>query len=99
MPTLKYPFQYDSNGSFVVLDEESDELFSQLLSMCALTEPGTFPYSPTFGVFDPTFRTIDRGTYMIQASRFVPEIVVTEIDGSVNSDTGETTLKVSYRRI
>lgn len=99
MPTLKYPFEYGPDGSFAVLEEESDDLYSQLLSICALTEPGTFPYSPTFGVFDPTFRTIDRGTYMIQASRFIPEIVITEIDGTVNSDTGETTLKVAYRRI
>jgi len=99
MPTLQYPFQYDSNGSFTTLEEDTDELFSQLLSICALTEPGTFPYTPAFGVLDPAFRSIDRGLYMIQASRFIPEIVITEVSGSVTPETGETTLKVSYRRV
>lgn len=99
MPTLKYPFDYDSEGSLVTLEEDTDELFSQLLSICALTEPGTFPYSPTFGVFDPTFKAVDRGSYMIQASRFIPEIVVTSVDGSISEVDGSTTLKVSYRRL
>lgn len=99
MPTLKYPFDYNAEGSLATLDEDSDELFSQLLSICAVTEPGTFPYTPTFGVFDPTFRSVDRGLYMIQASRFIPEIVITSVDGLLDESTGETTLKVSYRRI
>lgn len=99
MSTLKYPFDYDSNGSLVTLEENTDELFAQLLSICAVTEPGTFPYTPTFGVFDPTFRSVDRGAYMIQASRFIPEIVITSLDGALDDTTGSTTLKVSYRRI
>lgn len=99
MSTLKYPFDYDSNGSFVTLEEDTDELFAQLLSICAVTEPNTLPYTPTFGVFDPTFRSVDRGSYMIQASRFIPEIVITSLDGSLDENTGATTLKVSYRRI
>lgn len=99
MSTLKYPFDYDSNGSFVTLEEDTDGLFAQLLSICAVTEPNTFPYTPTFGVFDPTFRSVDRGSYMIQASRFIPEIVITSLDGALDENTGSTTLKVSYRRI
>jgi hypothetical protein len=99
MSTLKYPFDYNSDGSFVALEEDTDELFSQLLSICAVTEPGTFPYTPTFGVFDPTFRAVDRGSYMIQASRFIPEIVITSVEGTVDSNTGATSLKVSYRRV
>ncbi|NCV44507.1 MAG: hypothetical protein EBW15_06920 [Actinobacteria bacterium] len=99
MPTLKYPFDYNSDGSFVTLEEDTDELFSQLLSVCAVTEPGTFPYSPTYGVFDPTFRSVDRGSYMIQASRFIPEIVITSVDGVLDDNTGATSLKVSYRRV
>lgn len=99
MPTLQFPFKYDSNGSLVSLEEDTDELFSQLLSVCATTEPGTFPYTPGFGVLDPTFRQVDRGSYMIQASRFIPEIVVTAIEGTVDPDSGNTSLKVSYRRV
>jgi hypothetical protein len=99
MSTLKYPFDYNSDGSLVALEENTDELFSQLLSVCAVTEPGTFPYTPTFGVLDPTFRSVDRGSYMIQASRFIPEIVITSIEGTVNDATGGTSLKVSYRRV
>lgn len=99
MPTIKYPLEYDADGSLVSLEEDTDELFAQLLSICAVTEPGTFPYSPTFGVLDPTFRSVNRGSYMIQASRFIPEIVITSMEGVPNEVTGETTLKVSYRRI
>ena len=98
MPTIKYPLEYDAFGSLVTLEEDTDALFAQLLSICAVTEPGTFPYSPTYGVYDPTFRAVDRGNYMIQASRFIPEIIITAIDGSVDPNTGATSIRVSYRR-
>lgn len=48
--------------------------------------------------FDPTFNGIDRGSFMIQASRFIPEVVITSIDGTVDEVAGNSVLRVSYRR-
>lgn len=98
MPTLKFPLEVGEDGSLVTLQENTDQLFAQLLSVCAQTEPGTFPYTPSFGVFDPTFNGIDRGSFMIQASRFIPEVVITSIDGTVDEVAGNSVLRVSYRR-
>lgn len=98
MPTLKYPLEYDGDGSFVTLEDDSDLIFAQLLSICAQTEPETFPYTPTFGVLDPSFNSVSRGDFIIQASRFIPEIVVTSISGDFDSETGRLGLEVSYRR-
>ena len=98
MANLKFPFDYQADGSLVTVPSDSDEFYSQILPVCALTEPGTYPFTPGFGVFDPSFRTIDRGSYIIQASRFVPEILVTNVEGEFSEFTGKTSLKVSFRR-
>jgi hypothetical protein len=88
MPTLKFPIQIDNTGSLVVLEDESVDYYAQLLSMCALTEPQTHPFSPTFGVFDPTFEEVDRGQFILQASRFFPNISITEAEIEIDEQTG-----------
>jgi len=99
MTTLKFPLEYDQNGSLVVLEDGTDDFYAQLLSISALTEPGTFPYSPEFGVFDPSFRVVNRGVFMIQASRFVPEVEILEAEGELSENTGTTSLRVKFRRV
>lgn len=99
MTTLKFPLDYDQNGSLVTLEDGTDDFYAQLLSIAALTEPGTFPYSPTFGVMDPSFKTLNRGMFMIQAARFVPEIQILEAEGEISDSTGTTVLRVKFRRI
>ena len=98
MPTIKFPLEFNGDGSLVSLEDDADELFAQVLTISALTEPGTFPFTPGFGVYDPVFRTVDRGAYMLQAARFVPEIVVTNVEGTVSESGGTTSLKVTFRR-
>jgi len=98
MATLKFPLSFDANGSFATLDEQDDNLYSQLLSMAALTEPGTHPYTPTFGVLDPSFTEVSRGLFLIQANRFVPEVEIESVEGEQNERTGNLQLKVTFRR-
>ena len=97
MPTLKFPIQIDNTGSLVVLEDESVDYYAQLLSMCALTEPQTHPFSPTFGVFDPTFEEVDRGQFILQAARFFPNIAITEAEVELDEQTGQSRFKVSFR--
>ena len=96
MPTLKFPLELDNTGSFAILEEDSTDYYAQLLSLCALTEPQTFPFSPTFGVFDPTFEEVDRGQFLLQAARFFPEIAITEAEIELDEQTGQSKFKVSF---
>lgn len=99
MATLKFPLAFDQNGSLVTLEDGTDDFYAQILSLSALTEPDTLPFSPSFGVMDPSFRTINRGAFMLQAARFVPEVQILEAEGEQNEATGTTNLRVKFRRI
>lgn len=99
MAAIKFPLSFDKNGSLATVEDGTDDFYAQILSMAALTEPGTHPYTPTFGVLDPAFRTISRGMFIIQASRFVPEIQVIEAEGEQNERTGATSLRVKFRKV
>ena len=99
MAMFKFPLEFDETGSIVTLEDGTDEFYSQLLSMAALTEPDTYPYAPHFGVYDPSFQTVNRGVFMIQASRFIPEVQILEAEGEVNELTGVTALRVKFKRL
>lgn len=79
MKMIKFPIKFDTTG-FEKLDEGTVDYYSQLLSICMLTEPGTHPMSPQFGSYDPSFRIIDKNIFVLNASQFVPEIRITNID-------------------
>jgi len=98
MATLKFPIAFNSDGSLATLEENQDAFYAQLLSMAALTEPNTHPYSPLFGILDPSFRSVSRGQFIIHANRFVPEIEIVEAEGEQNETTGQIVLKVKFRR-
>lgn len=97
MTTIKFPLSFGKDGSLSTVEGGTEEFYAQLLSMAALTEPGTHPYTPTFGVLDPSFRSVNRGMFMIQASRFVPEVQILEAEGEQNEGTGVTSLRVTFR--
>jgi hypothetical protein len=98
MDTIAFPVRFDSTG-FQKHADGSDAYFRQLINFTALTEPGTHPLKPQFGVFDPSYRNIDRGSFIVQASRFIPEIVITNVDTEVTSSSNSTFLNVSYRTV
>ena len=66
--------------------------------MIARTEAGTHPLTPDYGVQDPTFKTIDRGQFLIHAGRYVPEIKIISVETSINEEDGSNEVNVSFVR-
>jgi hypothetical protein len=96
MDMIKIPMKFDSTG-IEKITKGSHEYFSQLLSICLLTEPGTHPFTPSFGSNDPAFRNIDKGIFILNASRFIPEVVITNIDISDKErNAGISRVSVSF---
>jgi hypothetical protein len=98
MDTIAFPIRFDSTG-LQKHAHHSDEYFRQLLSFTALTEPGTHPLKPEFGVFDPSFRNTNRGAFILQASRYIPEIAITDVSTELTSASNTTFLQVTYRKV
>lgn len=85
MDTIKFPIQFDSTG-LAKLREGGSDYYKQLLTLSVLTEPGRHPLTPSFGINDPTFTTLDKGQFVIQAARYVPEVIITGIDAEVSAE-------------
>lgn len=96
MDTLKFPLEF-SGGRIRQIKDGSTEYYKQLLSMTVLIEPGVSPLTPTYGIFDPAFRDVDKGQFIVQAARFVPEIVVDAVEAELLPD-GETAVSFSFKR-
>jgi hypothetical protein len=86
MDTFSFPIVFDNTG-LKKLTENSNEYYRHILSMAVRTEPNVMPITPDFGLFDPTFRTIDPSTFIQQAARFVPEVVIDDVDIDVDNDS------------
>lgn len=96
MQMIKFPITFDASG-IEKLDEGTTEYYSQLLSICMLTEPGTHPMSPQFGAYDPSFSAIDKSVFILNAAQFVPEVKITNIDiAGQDSTTGAIKISVSF---
>lgn len=93
MDMIKFPVRFDSTG-IEKLGEGSNDYYSQLLSICMLTEPGTHPMTPSFGSYDPAFRIVDKGIFVLNAAQFVPEVTITNIDISA-PEPGSNSSRVS----
>jgi len=96
MDSLKFPLEFDIYG-FKKLTDGSDEYYKQMMSIAALTEPGVLKITPDFGVYDPTFNMADRGQFVINASRYVPEIQILQVENIIDQQ-GNSTISFSFRR-
>ena len=85
MDTIKFPIQFDSTG-LAKLSEGGSDYYKQLLTLAILTEPGRHPLTPSFGINDPVFTTLDKGQFVIQAARYVPEVIITGIDAELSAE-------------
>lgn len=94
MDMIAFPLKFESGG-LKKLPEGSAEYYTQLLSISILTEPLTHPFTPQFGANDPSFRNIDKGLFVLNASRFVPEVRITSLS-SVPNEGGVGKTKVSF---
>ena len=91
---IAFPLRFDSTG-IKKLKDGSTDYYTQLLSICILTEPLVHPFTPEFGANDPSFRNIDKGLFVLNASRFVPEVRITSLSTMPN-EAGSGVTKVSF---
>jgi len=94
MDTIKFPIRFESGG-VELLREGTEDYYAQLLTIALLTEPRSLPYSPLFGVNDPTFTSIDRGLFVLNAARFIPEVEITSVSTNQKND-GTTGVSFSF---
>lgn len=95
MDIIAFPLSFDSTG-FKKLEENSDDYYRQLLTLTLLTEPGSLPLTPEFGVNDPSFDTIDRGLFIAQAAEFIPEIALGDISVEINPVSGMSEIAFTF---
>jgi hypothetical protein len=96
MDSLAFPIKFDSTG-IKKHQEGTTDYYSQLLSICMLTEPGTHPMTPGFGAFDPVFQEIDKNVFILNAAQFVPEIRITAMDTTgVEQSSGLAKISVAF---
>ena len=94
MQAIKFPIKFDSSG-LEKLDEGTTDYYSQLLSISMLTEPGTHPMSPQFGAYDPSFRLINKSIFVLNASQFVPEVIIITNIEILDQESANGSSKVS----
>lgn len=94
MDMIAFPLKFDSTG-LKKLREGTNEYYTQLLSISLLTEPLTHPFTPQFGANDPSFRNIDKGLFVLNASRFVPEVRITSLS-TIPNESGSGVTRVSF---
>jgi hypothetical protein len=96
MDMIKFPVKFDRSG-FQKHRDGSEDYYAQLLTISILTEPRTHVFSPRFGVLDPSFRGIDRGVFILNSARFVPEVQITNLNTNINTNGNEMKVEFSFR--
>tara|TARA_Y100000310_G_scaffold137861_2_gene136798 strand:+ start:691 stop:1002 length:312 start_codon:yes stop_codon:yes gene_type:complete len=99
MDSMKFPIRFDqTNGGCVKLRHRSDDYYRQLLTIAARTEPASQPLTPSFGVMDPTFKSVERGQFLFSAARFVPEVDITSIETRLEEADGTMIVNFGFRQ-
>ena len=96
MDALKFPISFDNDGTITKVVENSDNYFKQLISFCLLTEPSSLKLTPDFGVFDVTFARVSPEIVALSVGKFIPEIQIKNIRGSLIEDDGTMTISFTY---
>lgn len=96
MDTIAFPIRFDATG-LKKHAQGSDAYLSQILTLSILTEPGIHPYGADYGIWDPTFTSLDKGRFVIQAAYFVPEVVITAINTELDYE-GKMAISFGYRK-
>lgn len=95
MEMMKFPIEFDSTG-LKKLEDGTEGYYSQLLSISLLTEPSTHPFTPQFGANDPSFTTIDKGVFVLNCARFIPEVRITSLSNEILGDGDASKVSFSY---
>ena len=96
---MKFPLSFtETTGGYTTLVEGDDDYYRQLLAIASRTEPAVHPLSPDFGIMDPTFKSIDRGQFLLHAGRYVPEIQIISIETELDIENGTNIINFSFTR-
>ena len=98
MDCLAFPLKFDPYG-LVKLEEGTYDYFKQLLTVSLLTEPGEHPLTPDYGVLDSTFMPVEPSDFILNASKYVPEVEVVDIIPIFTEATGALSVEFSFRII
>jgi hypothetical protein len=96
MDTIAFPIRFDATG-LVKYAQGTDAYLSQILTLSILTEPGIHPFGTEYGIWDPTFTSLDKGRFIIQAAHYVPEVVITAINTELDYE-GKMAISFGYRK-
>jgi len=96
MDSLKFPISFDNDGTITKIKQGSDNYFKQLVSFCLLTEPNSLRLTPDFGVFDITFARVSPEMVALSVGKFIPEIQIKNVSGSLIEDDGTLTISFTY---
>jgi len=94
MDSIKFPIKFDRTG-LQKLEDGTEDYYAQILTIAMLSEPRTLPFTPGFGVYDPTFTNIDRGVFILNAARFVPEVEITQFE-SIERPDGTSDISFTF---
>jgi len=95
MDAMKFPIEFDEGGVTRLTDGTPD-YYKQLLALGAITEPHSLPITPDFGVWDPTFNTVEKGQFVVHSARFVPEVQIEQIDVDID-DSGQNLISFGFK--
>ena len=96
MDTIAFPVKFDGTG-LAKHAQGTDAYFSQMLTLSILTQPGVHPFGAEYGIWDPTFTSLDKGRFIIQAAHYVPEVVITAIETELDVE-GKMAISFGYRK-
>ena len=85
MDCLKFPIKFTA-GSINTLQQGSVEYYRQVLTLSILTENGEHPITPDFGIFDPSFTSMEPIDFVINAARFIPEVEILNFNPTQTND-------------
>lgn len=91
IPHLKFPLELDPDGTFAVVEQDLIDDVRQCVFIAKRTQLGSRPASPTSGVEDPTFTTVDpevlQATLEAQEPRASVTVTVVDLEnGEVDVD-------------
>lgn len=80
MDVLAFPFRLDRTGSVATVEQGTTAEHSQLLAVLVTTLLGEREMTPSFGVTDPAFDTIDHAEVAAGIELFGPDVDIQAVD-------------------
>lgn len=94
MDAITFPVKFSKQGISRLTDGTPD-FYRQLLALSAITEPHSLPITPDFGIWDPVFNTVEKGQFVLQSARFVPEVEINTVESTID-DSGQNIVAFSF---